>query len=132
MTRPSRRSRSPERVAAAGVLVLAVVALLALEGRARAQACCAGGAVVAPTRLAVHEDAAVGIQMRARSNTGSFDSGGRYAASPGLEQILEQDLAASVRFAGRGQAGALVPFVQTHRSAGPLEDWGGGLGDVAV
>jgi hypothetical protein len=100
--------------------------------RAEAQACCAGGAVVTPTRLALHEDLALGLQVRARSNGGSFDSQGQYAGTVGDERIFEQDLAVSFRFAGRGQAGAVLPMIETHRSAGGLSDTGGGLGDVAL
>lgn len=97
-----------------------------------AQACCAGGTVVTPTRLALHEDLAVGMQLRARTNPGSFDAGGHYASSSGIEQVLEQDVAASVRLAESGQVGVVVPMIQTHRNAGGLDDWGGGLGDVSL
>lgn len=108
--------------------------LFALGGprRADAQACCAGGAVVTPARLARHEDLAVGLQVRARSNGGSFDSRGQYAGTGGEEQMFEQDLAGSFRFAERGQAGVVVPMIETHRSVGGLTDTGGGLGDLAL
>ncbi|HVU49692.1 MAG TPA: hypothetical protein VHL80_03335 [Polyangia bacterium] len=105
---------------------------LAAEGRARAQACCAGGTVVTPARLALHEDLALGVEVRARSNVGSFDASGRYASSDGVEQILEQDVAGSVRVTRQAQVGAVVPIVQTHRTAGTIDDWGGGVGDVAL
>jgi hypothetical protein len=130
MTLRSRRSRFPERAALAVAAVLALGA--AMPRRARAQACCAGGAVVTPARLALHEDLALGVQMRARTNQGSFDASGRYLASSGVEQIFEQDVAASVRATSRGQVGAVVPVVQTHRNAGTIDDWGGGVGDVAL
>jgi len=97
-----------------------------------AQACCAGGTVVTPTRLALHEDFAVGMQLRARTNPGSFDTAGHYTASSGVEQILEQDVAASVRLGAKGQMGAVIPMIQTHRNDGGLDDWGGGLGDVSL
>lgn len=121
------------------VVVAAVVAATAvLTGVAGpthpafAQACCAGGAVVTPTRLAVHEDFGLGVQLRARSNGGSFDSQGHYAASPGTEHVIEQDLAASARIAGAAQVGAVLPMLETHRSAGGIDDWGGGIGDLAL
>ncbi|HEY2902124.1 MAG TPA: hypothetical protein VGL59_16195 [Polyangia bacterium] len=116
---------------AAGAAIL-FVAATAIPVRALAQACCAGGAVVSPTRLAPYEDAAVGLQLRARTNQGSFDAAGHYAASTGLEQVLEQDLSAAVRFAGKAQVGVAIPIVQTHRRARNLDDWGGGLGDTAL
>jgi hypothetical protein len=109
--------------------------LLAVTGssrRADAQACCAGGAVVTPTRLAPHEDFAVGLQVRVRSNGGWFDSHGQYAGTSGREQIFEQDLAGSLRFSGRGQAAAVLPFIETHRRAAGLDDTGGGIGDLAL
>ncbi len=130
MTRPSRRSRFPDGRA---LVVAAALALAALPGRAAwAQACCAGGTVVTPARLALHEDAAVGVQLRARTNQGSFGPSGRYAASDGLEQIFEQDFAATFRVFEKAQLGAVLPVLQTHRSASGLDDWGGGVGDLAL
>jgi hypothetical protein len=129
MTLRSQRSKSPERAAFAIAVVIALG--LAVPRRAHAQACCAGGAVVTPARLALHEDLAIGVQVRARTNLGSFDSSGRYLSAEGIEQVFEQDVAGSVRVTPRGQVGAAVPVIQTHRSAGDIDDWGGGVGDVA-
>src|SRR5947209_11289571 len=104
MTPPPRRSPSSSGRA---LLVLAAAcaaaAIVARPGVARAQACCAGGALVTPTRLAMHEDYAVGLQTRARSDLGAFTADGRYATAP-ADQQFEQDLAAAFRFAGRAQA----------------------------
>jgi hypothetical protein len=94
--------------------------------------CCAGGAVATPARLALHEDLALGVQVRARSNQGSFNASGQYLPSPGVEQVFEQDVAGSVRVTRQGQIGAVLPVVQTHRSAGNIDDWGGGVGDLAL
>jgi hypothetical protein len=129
MIRPSRPSRFLKVAILAALLVFAIVAR---PRRAVAQACCAGGTVVTPTRLALHEDFAVGVQLRARTNPGSFDAGGHYTSSSGIEQILEQDFAVSARVAEKGQIGAVIPMLQTHRSVAGLNDWGGGLGDVSV
>jgi hypothetical protein len=63
---------------------------------------------------------------------GSFDGDGRYAWADGEEQELEQDLAASLRVTRRGQAGLLLPFVQTRRAAGDESSVGAGLGDVGL
>jgi hypothetical protein len=129
VTRPSRPSRSRDGVVAAVLLTLVV------STRARpaaAQACCAGGTVVTPTRLALHEDVAVGVQLRARVNPGSFGADGHYTSSSGVEQIFEQDVAASVRVAEKGQLGAVLPILQTHRNVAGLNDWGGGVGDVSL
>jgi hypothetical protein len=128
MTPPSR----PPRFLDAALGAVALLLVVSLPGRASAQACCAGGAVVTPTRLAPHEDLAVGVQVRARTNPAAFDARGGYASSDGLEQVLEQDVAASLRIVDRAQAGLVIPTVQTHRSVAGLDDWGGGLGDVAL
>jgi hypothetical protein len=126
--RPCPRSRFLDRALGAGI----ALALLALRpAPARAQACCSGGSVVTPTRLAVYEDYAVGVQTRARSNLGSFGADGRYVAA-GSEQVLEQDLAASVRLGGRAQVGALLPMLETHRSETGIDEWGGGVGDLTL
>jgi hypothetical protein len=108
-------------------------AAIARPAPAAAQACCAGGALLTPTRLAVQEDYAVGLQMQARSNVGSFSSAGGFATSPGSSQVLEQDLAASVRLFRRAQVGILLPTIQDHHvSAAGAEGWGGGIGDLAL
>jgi hypothetical protein len=70
--------------------------------------------------------------MRARSNPGSFSSTGQYQASGTVEQVFEQDLAASARITRRAQAGLMLPMIQTHRNANGLDDWGGGVGDVSL
>ncbi|MGA2448654.1 MAG: hypothetical protein ABTD50_08265 [Polyangiaceae bacterium] len=98
-----------------------------------AQACCAGGTAVTPGRLALHEDALVGLQVRAAAAVGSYDATGRYSRSPtgDSETDLEQDVFGAIRIAGRGQWALLVPIVETTRST-PQDGthWGGGLGDV--
>ncbi len=129
MTPRSRPFRFREASATIAFLIGAVAAC---PRQAVAQACCAGGAVVTPARLALHEDFAVGLQLRARTNSGSFDPGGHYATSSGVDQIFEQDVAASARLGAKGQIGVLMPMVQTHQDAGGLDDWGGGLGDTSL
>jgi len=128
LTRRYHRSTSRNII----LILLAGAISTGSERQAVAQACCAGGALVTPARLALHEDYGVGIQTRARSNLGSFDPAGRFASSMGAEEILEQDFAASLRISERGQASVVLPAVQTHREAGALTEWGGGLGDLAV
>lgn len=114
-------------------LAAVVVALVAgVSRRAWAQACCAGGTVVTPAQLALHEDWAAGVQLRARANPGSFDAGGAYHRSTGEEQVLEQDVALSLRLTESSQVGILLPLLETHRNATGIDDWGGGLGDLAL
>lgn len=117
------------------VTLLALFALLGLApGRAWAQACCAGGGAYLPAKLMLHEDALVGVQLRAAGGLGSLDAQGHDAATPSGDQDLEfaQTLAAGIRVLGRGQLGLSVPFNEARRVAGGLADLGGGVGDVAL
>jgi len=120
-----RSSRFPE---------LALLAALALAPReARAQACCAGSSALTPGRLAVHETALVGGQVRAGYGYGSFDGGGHYASNPaGAGEVdLEQDVFGALRVLGRGQVALLVPVVETWRQTRSTGgELGGGIGDV--
>jgi hypothetical protein len=131
MTPRWRSSRSLEPLTLAA---LAASFALVVPRVVRAQACCAGGAVVSPARLALHEDWAAGLQLRARSNQGSFDPQGRFLSSTSgdVEQVFEQDFAASVRFLRSAQAGVVIPMLQTHRNSSGIDDWGGGLGDLSL
>lgn len=105
-----------------------------LPSRAWAQACCAGSGAVTPGRLSLHEDALVGLQVRAAHVFGSFDRNAHYASAPAgsSEQDFGQDFFGSVRlpFADRAQLSLLVPFVETRRKASGVSDFGGGIGDV--
>jgi hypothetical protein len=111
--------------------VLLAVVVLGRATPAAAQACCAGGSLVNPVRLAPPEDYAVGVRTRLRSDVGSFDPGGRYVSSSN-EQDLEQDLAASFRLARRAQVGVLIPYVETYRLESGVGEWGSGIGDVSL
>src|SRR5580692_6121674 len=96
----ARRSRF--RRHATALASAAIVAGRALP--AHAQACCAGTGAVTPGRLALHEDALVGIQTKAGLVPGSFDPAGNYVAAPaGANELdLEQDLFGAVRVLQRG------------------------------
>ncbi len=114
--------------------IVATAILLAGAARAApaaAQACCAGGALVNPARLALHEDYALGLQTRVRADLGSFDPSGHYQSSA-TEQDFEQDVAASFRIAGRLQAGVVLPLVETRRIESGIPTWGSGIGDLAL
>jgi hypothetical protein len=124
MRRPSCRSLE----------LLALGAVLAMAGRAHAQACCAGAGVFAPARLKLGEDALLGMQVRARSVLGSFDRQGRYVSAPpdASELDFEQDLLGTWRPWGDLQLGVMVPLVETRRAVPSLAETGWGLGDVAL
>jgi hypothetical protein len=141
MTRPNRRLTSlrarslRSTVLRATALRVSFATAVVLGAIARAppvaaQACCAGGSLVAPTRLAPYDDFAVGLQVRTRSVLGSFSSSGAYTSSA-TEQDLEQDLAASFRLTSRGQIGVVVPYLETRRLESGVGQWGSGIGDLS-
>ncbi len=125
--------RPPRSTFRSGGALLAAVAVCAFPARARAQACCAGGSVVTPGRLELHEDALVGAQLRAGTDLGSYDVSGHYVSSPpgATEFDFEQDLFGAVRVLPRGQVALLVPLVETQRQTRTDGGhFGGGLGDI--
>src|SRR5258708_14711836 len=111
---PEVRRRRPTARRALWISAI-VIATLSISARAHAQACCSGSGAITPARLAMHEDALVGVGVRAASVIGSYDEGGRYVAAPsGTSELdLEQDLLAAVRVLRRGQAALLPPIVET-------------------
>jgi hypothetical protein len=100
---------------------------------ARAQACCAGSGALTPGRLALHEDALVGMQLHASAVLGEYDdSTRRYAGQPAgqSEYDFEEDLFAAVRLFKRAQVALLLPYVETRRQANNAQGFGGGIGDM--
>ena len=112
--------------------VSALALVSCLTQRAAAQACCAGTGVVTPGRLALHESALVGVQLKAAAEIGSFDAHGRYAALTrgGSELDLEQDAFAAVRLNRHAQAALLLPVLETRRTSATQSEFGGGFGDA--
>src|SRR4051812_20388845 len=115
-----------------GAWALVLLLLVFAPQQARAQACCAGVGAATPGRLALHEDALLGLRMRAATVFGSFDASGEYRAAPpgSSEWDLEQDLVGALRVLPRGQVAALVPLVETYRATRGESQFGGGVGDV--
>ncbi len=115
----------------AGALALAA-GLALTPALAHAQACCAGAGAVTPARLSLHEDALVGVTMRAVGAVGSYGIDGAFhPQAPGSSEVdLEEDLFAAFRVTSRGQVALLVPVAETHRTATGTSEWGGGIGDV--
>ena len=85
-----------------------------------------------PGRLALHEAALIGTQIKAGFALGSYDATGRYLPSPSTaaEQDFEQDLFGAVRVFARGQVALLLPLVETRRTSLGLAETGGGVGDI--
>ncbi len=119
--------------ASAGVAVLLFG--LACPSEAAAQACCAGSTSLTPGRLERHEWLLVGMQARAAQVRGAFDAQADYApAAAGTTQWdLEQRWFATLRVLKRGQAGAVLPSVQSYRDAPAAEsEFGLGVGDLEL
>jgi len=112
--------------------VATIALLVSWSAQANAQACCAGTGAVTPGRLARHEVALVGLQLKAAAEHGSFDARGNYQKPPALatELDLEQDLFAAMRFLDRVQLALLVPLVETRRTNHAASEFGGGPGDL--
>ena len=105
---------------------------LALPKYLWAQACCSGSSTLTPGRLAVHEDAAVGLMLRSTWINGSFDQQAHYASAKGntREWDGEEDLLGTVRVLKHGQVTALVPVNESFRSVPTVSEAGGGIGDI--
>ena len=130
---PRRHSTSLDARFASALRTLGLaLALGFVPARAQAQACCAGTGALTPARLALHEDALVGVGVRGASVIGSWNDAGRYRRSPsGTRELdFEEDLFAALRVLGHGQVALLVPFVETERKAGGHSELGGGVGDA--
>lgn len=126
--------RRPRSTFADALGLAIALTFLASASRASAQACCAGSGAVTPGRLAVHEDAIVGLSARAAQVFGSFDSNGHYATPPAgsSEQNFEQDAIGALRMpvVERAQLALLVPLVENRRTARGVSEVGGGIGDI--
>ena len=85
-----------------------------------------------PGRLAIHEDALVGLQLKVANAFGAFGRDATYHGSPANtnEWELEQDLFGALRVLPRGQLALLVPAIQTYRKTPGYSSTGGGLGDI--
>ena len=118
------------------MLARALAALLLLvSADVHAQACCAGANAITPGRLALHEDALVGLLVRGGYVLGSFDAlRSRYvgARAQDSEADFDQSVIGTLRVAPRAQVSAVVPLVQTYRSTRGTAEAGGGLGDIVL
>lgn len=128
-----RSSKLADRLPSVVAIALAIAVVPSV---ARAQSCCAGSSAVTPGRLARHEDALVGLQLRAASLLGSWNVDGAWVSNPSgtSEQEFEQDAMGTIRVLDRGQVTLFVPFFETRRTGlqtnGTITSAGGGLGDV--
>lgn len=124
MQRPSSSFLSAAAIVAASFLG---------SSPALAQACCAGASAVTPGRLELHEDALVGVELKAGAVLGAYQPNRQFIENPhGVGELdLEQDVFGAVRVLRRGQIALLAPAIETQRRAPTAGTaFGGGIGDV--
>lgn len=124
-------TKRPSRSTCAELLLVAV--LLGAPA-AWAQACCTGTNVLTPARLALHEEALVGVELKPSVPYGAADGLGRFATNArgagGFD--FTQTLLSTVRLGESAQLTWALPFTQSARWVPGLSEGGVGLGDVSV
>lgn len=105
------------------------------ESTARAQACCTSTSTIFPARLQDSENALLGFRAGASFVYGSFDDQRVLHGQPaGASEVdFGQALLVTARAGNEPvQFSVSVPFAETLRSAGGVDDAGGGLGDLQL
>lgn len=116
-----------------GAASLALCLGLALvPARADAGPCCMSATAVGTGRLLPWEHVAVGLRSTAAFHVGTWDDEARFrpADTRFAETELRTELWGLAAVVPRLSVGLAVPAVLTFRSAGDLDDAGGGLGDL--
>lgn len=103
-----------------------------LSAEAHAQACCAGAAALGTGRLTLHEEALVGIDVRATKTIGSFADDARYRAAASTQVAFEEGVFGTLRLFEKGQLTLRLPFVETFHETRTRSELGGGIGDVQL
>lgn len=97
---------------------------------AQGQACCAGAAALGAGRLTLHEEALVGVDLRATKALGSFANDSTYRKTPSTQLQFEEGIVGALRLFERGQASLRIPFVQSFHETKTRSELGGGIGDI--
>lgn len=117
-------------------LAVTLSALVALEGAARAQACCVGASGLTPGWVTNHERALVGAQLRASETIGTYRAvGPYYRPTPDKDTRVEPSLFGTVRlspFLPRAQVSAVVPLEFVRRRSHGIVERRTALGDMAL
>lgn len=111
--------------------LIGLASTLALPDVAEASSCCGTGPGVID-RLHAAEGAAISLSLAGDELVGAWDRDGIHAGATGAAHQLRLDASGLYRVAGPFSIGARVPLVVSSRSAGELEESGGGIGDVAA
>lgn len=99
---------------------------------AEAQACCAGAAAGQLGRLTLHEEALLGIDLRAVRTLGAFGDDAAFRATRTEAFQFEQSLLGALRLGRAAQVGAVLPLVQSYARTPREQGFGGGPGDVQL
>lgn len=106
--------------------------LLATPGEVEAQACCAGAAAGQLGRLTLHEEALLGLDLKATRTLGAYGDDTTYRTTRSDELQFEQSLLATLRLEPSLQVGMVIPLVQRYARTPLEEGLGGGLGDLQL
>lgn len=109
------------------------LAVALVPAAAEAAACCLSTSAFGAGRLAVWEQAAVGLNLSASTASGHFDGAGAYHSHDGYaEREGRATLFALLRLSDSLEASARLPWVVGAREAGALSETGHGVGDLAL
>ncbi|HLV61385.1 MAG TPA: hypothetical protein VKY51_08305 [Fredinandcohnia sp.] len=111
--------------------VLAIAAAV-LPRLAEAQACCAGAAAGELGRLTLHEEALLGVDLRAVRTLGAFGDDASFRAARVEALQFEQSFVGTLRLGEAVQVGAVLPLVGSFARTPRESGFGGGLGDVRL
>jgi len=120
------------RLAAALLTFGVALGTAAAPSPALAGPCCMSATAVGTGRLLPWEHVAVGLRSTAAFQLGTWDADAEYrpASASFTETELRTELWGLAAVVPRLSVGLAVPVVVTFRSAGELDDTGGGLGDL--
>lgn len=118
----------------AAALVASVVALAAVAPTpARAAPCCMSATAFGTGRLLIWEDFAFGLRTSVAGGLGQWDEDGAWHPYDGYGELeWRSEVWGMGALSRRASVFARVPFVATHRTAGDLDGFGGGLADVSA
>jgi hypothetical protein len=116
----------------AAAFLIACLGFALTPARANAGPCCMSATAVGTGRLLPWEHVAVGLRSSAAFHVGTWNDEARFRPADArfAETELRTELWGLVAIVPRLSAALAVPAVLTFRSAGDLDDAGGGLGDL--
>lgn len=121
------------RAIRAAAWLVGAMLVASAEQSVQASPCCMSATSFGVGRLLLGEDFALGLRMSLTPALGAWDSAGLWRAYGAYDELeWRSELWGLVGIGERFSLSARVPVVVLARSAGPLDELGGGLGDVAL